>query len=102
MDIEEVKRKVRHDLYVFTHHADVERRAEQLTFAEIEEAVLNGQILEYYPDAGRGECCLVVGFAREKPIHSICGWYGDKLAIITVYIPRPPKFVDPWTRGGQK
>jgi len=25
--------------------------------------------------------------------------YGEKVAFITVYIPRPPKFIDPWPRG---
>ena len=47
------------------------------------------------------ESCLVVGFAGNLPIHAVCGWRGEKVALITVYIPRPPKFVDPWTRGGK-
>jgi len=29
----------------------------------------------------------------------VCGWRGEKIVLITVYIPRPPKFIDPWTRG---
>jgi hypothetical protein len=33
------------------------------------------------------------------PIHTVCGWRGEKVAFITVYIPKPPKFIDPWTRG---
>jgi hypothetical protein len=41
----------------------------------------------------------MVGFANEIPIHVICGWRGEKIALITVYIPTPPKFIDPWTRG---
>lgn len=101
MDIEEIKRKVRNDQYVYSQHAEIERRAEALTFAQVEEALLNGQILEQYPDTGRGESCLVVGFAEDRPIHAVCGWRGDKIVLITVYIPRPPKFIDPWTRGGK-
>jgi len=99
VDLEEIKAKVRVNQYVYTQHAEIERRADELTFAQIEEALLNGEILEGYPDTGRGESCLVVGFAGQVPIHVVCGWRGDKVSIITVYMPRPPKFIDPWTRG---
>jgi len=71
----------------------------RLTFAQVEEALLNGEILEEYPDTGRGESCLVVGFAKDIPIHAVCGWRGEKISLVTVYIPRPPKFVDPYRRG---
>ena len=102
MDIGEIKSKARNNQYVYSHHAEIERRAEGLTFAQVEEALLSSQVLEQYPDTGRGESCLVVGFAGEMAIHAVCGWRGEKVALITVYIPRPPKFVDPWTRGGEE
>src|SRR3972149_5724700 len=63
MNLEEIKDKVASDNYVYSLHAEVEARADDLTFAEVEEALVNGQILEEYPDTGRGESCLVVGFA---------------------------------------
>ena len=99
MDIEELKAKVRANQYVYTLHAEIERKADDLTFAQVEEALLSGDILEDYPDSGRGESCLIVGFAQDVPVHAVCGWRGEKVALITVYIPRPPKFDDPWTRG---
>jgi len=99
MDIEEIKSRVRNNQYVYTVHAETERKADGLTFTQIENALLNGQILEQYPDTGRGESCLVVGLADTVPVHAVCGWRGEKIALITVYIPRPPKFPNPWTRG---
>ncbi len=99
MDIEEIKAKVRSSEYVYTFHADIERNADDLTFAEVEQALLSSEVLEQYPDTGRGESCLVLGFAGNVPIHAVCGWRGERIALITVYIPRPPKFVDPRTRG---
>lgn len=101
MDIDEIKAKVRADQYVYTYHAEIERKADELTFVQIEEALLDGEILERYPNTGRGESCLIVGFAKSVPIHAVCGWHGEKITLITVYIPRPPKFIDPWTRGGR-
>lgn len=99
MDIKEIKAKVCANEYVCTHHAEIERASDELTFTQVEKALLNGEILEEYSDTGRGEGCLVVGFVKDVPIHAVCGWRGEKVAIITGYIPRLPKFVDPWTRG---
>lgn len=99
MDIEVIKECIRKDHYFYSLYAEIERKADGLTFAQVEEALLNGEILEQYADTGRGESCLMVGLAGEIPIHAVCGWRGEKIALITVYIPTPPKFIDPWTRG---
>jgi hypothetical protein len=98
MDIRRIKVKVRRKQYVYSDHGDDERQDENLTLAQVEQALLDGGILEQYSDTGRGESCLIVGFAGDVPIHVVCGWRGDDLVIIMVYIPRPPKFVNPWTR----
>jgi hypothetical protein len=63
MDIEEIKAKVRASEYIDSHHADLERRADDLSLAQVEDALLTGAILEQYPDTGRGKSCLVVGFS---------------------------------------
>ena len=99
MNVDEIKSKVRKNLYEYTLHAEIERKGDDLTFYQIEEAILAGGILECYPDDNRGESCLVVGFSENIPIHIICGRRGDKIVIVTVYVPKPPKFVDPWTRS---
>lgn len=99
MDLDQIKGKVRNEEYVYTSHGDLERKADNLTLEQVEEALLGGEILESYPDTGRGESCLIVGFSQTTPIHAVCGWLGDRVAIITVYIPTLPKFMDPWTRG---
>src|SRR5713101_381081 len=61
MDIEEIKAKVRANEYAYSHHADLEHRADNLTLAQVEDALFTGAILEQYPDTGRGESCLVGG-----------------------------------------
>lgn len=99
MDVASIRQKVADGDYVYSQHAEIERQADDLTFGQVEQALLDAEILEQYPDTGRGESCLVVGFAGEVPVHAVCGWRGDKIALITVYVPHPPKFIDPWTRG---
>jgi len=101
MTLEEIKEKVRKNEYDYTLHAEIERKADSLTFYQIEAAILEGEILEQYPDDGRGESCLLLGFSDNIPIHVVCGWRGTRIVIITVYVPKPSKFVDPWTRSGK-
>lgn len=71
-----------------------------LTFDEIEQAIMSGRMIEHYDDTGCGESFLVAGFTGAgKPVHAICGRIGDDMVIITVYIPAPPKFKNPYERG---
>jgi hypothetical protein len=72
VDANEIKHRVRDNRFLYSQHADIERKADALTFAQIEEALLNCEILEPYPDTGRGESCLVLGFAGTLPIHTSC------------------------------
>ena len=100
IEVEWIQEKIRKEEYYFSRHGDQERQDENFTIAEVEEALLNGNILEQYEDTGRGESCLMVGFTNMgKPIHAVCGRRGDDLAIVTTYIPRSPKFRNPYERG---
>lgn len=92
--------KVINGEYFYSRHGDAERQNDNLSLLDVEESIINGRILEEYGDTGRGESCLLAGFANNgKPIHVVCGFDGDDLIIITVYIPKPPKFKNPYERG---
>ncbi len=102
MTIGEIQTVVRAGRYYESRHAKNERESDNLTLAEVEEAILSGSILESYPDTGRGRSCLVLGFAGAVPVHVVCAWSAhrtDQLVLVTVYVPKPPKFTDPRTRG---
>jgi hypothetical protein len=100
IELEWIHKKIKSEEYDYSKHGDQERQNEILLITEIEDAILAGRILEEYEDTGRGESCLLVGFTQQgKPIHVICGSRGDRLVIITVYIPKPPKFKTPYERG---
>jgi hypothetical protein len=100
LGIEWIKERISNDEYFLSSHADQERMEEPLRISEIEEALKRSTILEQYKDTGRGESCLVVGFTDQgKPIHAVCGRRGKHLAIVTTYIPKPPKFKNPYERG---
>ena len=100
IDLEWLKEKIREGSYYYSSHGDEERLNDSLKLEEVKEALLSGRVLEEYEDTGRGESCLIVGFTESgKPIHIICGKRGDFVVIITVYIPKPPKFKTPYERS---
>lgn len=98
--IEWIKQAVQGKTYRYSRHGDQERQNDNLTLTEVAQALTNGRILEQYADTGRGVSCLVAGFTDNGiPIHIVCGCMGETLVIITVYIPTPPKFTNPFERG---
>ncbi len=65
MNIDEIKEKVRNDEYIYTLHAETERKADDLTFYQIEETVISGKILEQYSDTK-----IAMSKCRTLPIHT--------------------------------
>ena len=102
MDIELVKALIRQRRYKTSHHAEVEREVEAITIDNIKTAILNGELLEDYPDDPRGHSCLMLGTAQDgRPVHVVLTILAqvEQVLIITVYIPSRPKWLDPRTRA---
>lgn len=69
----------------------VERNIDQ---NEIEEAVLNGEIIEYYPKDKYSPSCLIFGKTRQdRPIHVVCS-LPPTVWIITVYEPDKHEWIN--------
>ncbi len=103
MEIGESQKKVAREEYEISFHTEKERYAEDITISDFETAIYNGEILEDYRDDPRGPSCLVLGFSQNRPIHIVCGYTPTKwIRIVTVYEPKPPKWLDERTRGGKK
>lgn len=99
MDIEEIRTRAEKDEFILTYHAHEERQAELISIEDIKTALINGEIIEDYPEDRRGESCLILGYANVRPIHIVCG--KSKIGwpkIITTYIPRLPKWITPRLR----
>lgn len=78
MEIDEIHRLVQQGRYEFSFHAQQERLDEDLDVREVEEVIARSEILERYPTDPRGESCLVLGYARGRPMHAVVGWAGWK------------------------
>jgi len=85
-----------------TVHGHQEMLAEDIAYEAVREVLLDCRVIENYPDHQRGPCCLVCG--RTSPgrfLHVVCTTALDVIVIITVYEPKPPKWVTPFERGGR-
>jgi len=73
---------------------------ENITLAEVLEAMATGRILEDYPQHRRGPCCLISGeTVQRRPLHVVCTTDLPLVVIITAYEPKPPKWITPFQRG---
>jgi len=80
---------------IYTLHAldEMDAEYELITTDEVRHVILNGEIIEDYPDDKRGHSCLIFGFSyKKRPVHVVCTPKEDYLAIITAYIPTSEKW----------
>ena len=83
-----------------TVHAHQEMVEEGVSMDDVLEAIATGAIIEDYPTHRRGACCLVGGTTLAgRPLHIVCTTEQPVLAIITVYEPKPPKWITPVQRS---
>ncbi len=101
--MEGIRAQVETESVRITQHAHEEMVAEDITLQEVFEALAQGAILENYPEHRRGPCCLVSGLTGQgRALHIVCTTAQPVLIVITVYEPRPPKWITPTRRGGQE
>ena len=82
-----------------TQHAQQEMTEEAFSYDEVVHALAAGDIIENYPEHRRGPCCLVCGRTPlDRPIHIVCTSTKAMLILITIYEPKPPKWVTPTQR----
>jgi hypothetical protein len=84
----------------FTIHAHQEMVAENFSLDDVLDGLANCELLENYPEHKRGACGLFGGVARDgRPVHIVCTTAQPVLIVITVYEPKPPKWVTPTQRN---
>lgn len=94
MDIEPIKRKIKVRNYLVTTHATEQMNRRLIEPREAEEAILNGEIIEEYPDDKYGPTCLIYGkTSKERILHVQCS-LPPMIWIITTYEPDPKEWID--------
>jgi len=94
MDIILIQDKVLKREYSWRQHA-IERSIERkIAEEDMAEVILNGEIIEEYPEDKYGPSCLIFGRTRQgRPIHVQCS-LPPEVWIITLYEPDPNEWLD--------
>jgi hypothetical protein len=89
---------VKNNKHRFTLHS-LERIIERdIQPNEVREAILNGEIIENYPEDKFGHSCLIFGKSNQKILHVQCSV--NPVWIITAY--DPTSMADKWEVGYKK
>ncbi len=88
---------IAHNRLRVTDHADEEAAADTLLLNDIFASVINGEIIESYPNDKPYPSCLVCGKAPcGSTVHSVWAYNSltDHVVLITVYRPDPRRWID--------
>ena len=101
MDIQPITEQVRRGTYYWRQHA-IQRSIERgIREEEVVEALLNGEIIEEYPEDKYGPSCLVLGRTNAgRPVHVQCS-LPPTVWIMTLYEPDAEAWIDFRTRQGR-
>ncbi len=94
MDIRSIQIKIQNDDYRFSDHAIKRMIKRSIDRGEIEQALLNGEIIEEYPDDKYSPSCLICGQTESKRILHTQISLPPKVVIVTAYEPDPGEWIN--------
>ena len=91
-----MREKIRAGKFEFSKHATDQSIKRNIHVQEMKEALLNGEVIEDYPDDKYGPSCLIFGLTTEgHPLHVQCSYpQRDLIKIITLYRPDSDRWIN--------
>ncbi|GHV02990.1 hypothetical protein FACS189485_04950 [Spirochaetia bacterium] len=79
----------------WTNHIFMRLMQRNITIDDVKQALMNGEIIEQYPNDYPYPSCLVLGLTVSgKYLHVVCGTNDVELWLITAYYPNPDEWTD--------
>ena len=95
MDLEDIRRLCTDETITITKHTFERIRQRGIKYSYIKNTILNGEIIEQYPDDYPYPSCLIFAVINDNIyIHVVVGISNDRLYIITAYYPTLEKWED--------
>jgi Domain of unknown function (DUF4258) len=97
MDFEDIVEAIQLGRVLPSRHSRKEAADDDLVLGEIYESVLEGELIEEYPDSYLMPAGLILGFNTVgDPIHSVWGYdqVSQTARLITVYRPSPDRWIN--------
>jgi hypothetical protein len=96
--MEKIRESIKGGNYRLTVHAATRSKERDITTADMETAIMNGEIIKEYPDDKPFPSCLICGHTSTgRPLHIVCS-LAPVSNIITFYFPDEKLWLDPKTR----
>lgn len=95
-DIHIIRKHFKDRTYLLTIHASNRAVERNILSHELEEAVLNGEVIEDYPNDKYGPSCLILGIIAKKRVLHIQVSYPKNIKVITVYEPTAQDWESDW------
>ena len=96
-----IKRSAERDSIAFKRHSAIRMWERGIRADEVKEALINGEIIEDYPEDRPLPSCLVLGYTeKRKPIHVVIAIDMDDwiIWVITVYSPSDEEWENGYKR----
>ena len=77
---------------IFTVHCIARMQERDILLDDVLSVIMNGEIIEDYPDDFPFPSCLVMGIIGERILHVVLANDGTRLRIISAYWPDASKF----------
>jgi len=94
MQIDPIRNKILKNEYRFSEHAVKRMIKRFIERFEIEEAIINGEIIEEYPDDKYSPSCLIYGKTKAGRNLHVQVSLPPKVVVITTYEPEPSEWID--------
>ena len=95
IDIKCFQQLCANDTIIITKHAGDRLIERNILYASIKSGIMNGKIIESYPDDYPNPSVLIMGYTDEcKPIHIVAGLGEGIIQVITAYTPTIDRWED--------
>jgi len=93
IDIEDIRLLCTNETITITKHAGDQIRKRKIKFKYIKAAIINGEIIEEYPNESPNPRVLILGYIDEiSPMHVVVGIGDWNIQIVTAYYPTLEKW----------
>ena len=99
---EKLKHFLAEDAFIVSNHARSRMFQRNISTENIQDVILQGQIIEEYPEDEPCPSALIFAYSEGRPLHVVVAECEDHIRIITVYIPENNKWIDHVFRRDQK
>lgn len=98
MLIEVIREHILLDNYIITFHAHKRMDERGISTDDLVNLILDGCIIEDYPDSEPCPSALIAGIAGWRHCHAVIALCENHLRIVTVYWPEDEEWIDHMTR----